>query len=373
MNDLSKFDDNLNFSNYSYCSRRIQPVELPNGDIYIFFVDMSPDAGEMDFDMKKTVNGKQKDITTKKMTDVYLKKGMRTLVGGRTGLSGLASPGLKWVGWKSEDDGDENLPWKFYPFYEVYDFSVSYNKAHNIISLFFWTNIVDTSDGENFEGYSYEKIAFQYAPNEFMSPSTYADFSTVQKVLCYAKGRFIQGSINATVEASSSENAPFVKCVEYIPIFEKPTVIHKYKNADARITDFGFSGEGYAESPWQISFEQDNEGENGTVVNYAVFKHLFTRKGGVFVIHESEGTELRVALPMISDSSERLYVGLVIDTSSGEYEIKMERTLAALQGNIETDHADLWVSIPLYILVSSGISFRVLVDLRKTITQDIYE
>jgi len=368
MENLDKFDDNLSFSNYSYCSRRIQPVELPNGDTYIFFVDMCPDAGEMDFDISKIVGGESKKVTTKKLSDSSLKKGMRTLVGCRTSLHGMASSGLKWVGWKSAATEDQNLPWKYYPFYEVYDFSISYNKAQNILSLFFWTNIFDTISIEVPEGYDYDKIAFQYAPNEFKTAASFSsiNLSTVRKVLCCAKGRFIQGSVSATVESPSNENFPYIKCVEYIPIFERPVILHEYQNMDAIITDFGNDGGSFSENPWQISFEQDVSGDS--VVNYAVFKHLYTRRGGILVVHESEGTDIRVTLPTGYQAGDKLYVGLRIDTTSGEYEIRFERYLLSISG-----YEDLRVNIPLYILIYTGRTFKVLVDLRKTITQDIYE
>lgn len=366
------------FSNGKYASRQIQAVELPSGEQYIFYVDQIPDGADRRFQIKKTVNGTEADVAVQKIDDeAGLPVGMRTLLGCRTSIDSAGITGPKWIGWKSEDEGDENLPYKFYPFFEPYSYTINYNKAKNQIFLFFWTNLFSMSatEGEDpeTEEYRLDRIAYVRTDGTFYFPVSSedqekVDQNSVHKVLFCSVGKFIKASLDASVLPTSDDNYDFRKCVDYVPIFQKPFIVHSYVGTDSVISDIADVKS--IRGPWQIDPLVKNvtpsEGDPQTKIT---LKDCVTRTGSTTYIHNAS---MEVQVPSNVASLDLFYVGIKIDTNSNAVEIIFGATLGevtdtspALQG--------LFHKIPLYRLRILGKTVNIDCDFRLTPIRESWE
>jgi len=251
--------DQSKFYSQSVNSRKVESIQLNSGEAYLFYVDQCVDGGSLTYDLEKTVKGEKTKIAETKFPDSEgLPVGLRVLTGyyriySDAGKTNMSPGGMKWIGYKTAvAEGEPTFPRKILPIMEAYSINVSYDKALNQIHLHFWTNLVIT------EGvlptYGWDTIAIQKDVGEFYDTQGMRQ-TNVQKVLCYARGTFIKGSVDASLldpempsylDPKNLDPYSKIKFADYIPIFEQPEILHSYTYADSFVSDLsGGSGGGF--------------------------------------------------------------------------------------------------------------------------------
>lgn len=279
---LSSFTQGL------YNSRKIETVTVSSGDSYMFFVDQCPDGGNLAYDINKMVDGQKMPVAVSgyiedETGETTIPIGLRTLTGGVLKQDKLPYSGLKWIGYK--DGKTDNGLLKIYPLIELYSISMSYDKNTNKLDLYFWTNIVIPPPPQNEEDpvilpeYGLEFLAIQKEDGSFYVGS--GNQANVRKVMCHARGTFIKGSVNASLYKSTVENYDKVDNVDFIPIFEKPTIVHIFSGNDSKIADFGGSSGSNFPYGDKWTFGLEIVGPTETEVSKVKIWNPFAMRGGV--------------------------------------------------------------------------------------------
>ncbi len=290
------------FENPFFGSRNIETVRLPSGDLYVFFVSQSPKFGNLIYNVTQYSAGAAKTVTTTAQTTAenVFPQGVRTLAGCVVKSRTKSKANVKWIGFKknkTNEDGTSTIPTsgvaEIDPILELYSPKISYDPLKNRIDLFFWTHLVIKSvtvDGVTVPTaptYSVSNLALQKPDGTYYTgtPDVNNDpdvviTSTISTVMCHAVGTFTKASLDATLLDQESEGYSEREQVEYIPVFNEPTIVFGGDDVGVKITDLAGAGSGgfpYGDK-WAFGIDIDSDTSVNTKVT---IYNPFVIKAGV--------------------------------------------------------------------------------------------
>lgn len=362
------------FKDYSYGSRGTCPVYLPSGDPYIFYIEQCPDGSVLNYDVQKTIGGAVTTALQVGYTGEEIPSGLRVIAGTHIKRQKEPDPNApeptpeeqeeldkekkkltktKWVGYRTIED-----PSKVVPFFEAYSISVSYKKNINKLDLFFWTNVLSTSD----KSYDIKNIAIQKSPGNFISNEGAAiTGDSIVKQLFHAEGSFIKCGVNAEI-ISGEKDSDFP--VEYVPIFNTPVSLQVYTKRDAAISDYSLENSAF---PYGDKWAFGLMITNSTIRIYnplAQRQGVMTNNWLTLVPEEGGGIPDKVYLEVawnkdsfaVTGEQGRFIVYYLYDTAGNTEEVKTAKTLSEASTLPTNDGAGLldplrFYKVPLYTII----------------------
>ena len=119
--------------------------------------------------------------------------------------------GMRWIPYIDSDDPSHTV---IKPFREVFSYDVVYDPAHNVLTMWFWTNFNVAYTGTDYdttELYVVTKNNLDNAPYE------------ANRCLCVAKGFFKKCYVDGGI--CDADGSPESESFEWVPIFFKPKLV----------------------------------------------------------------------------------------------------------------------------------------------------